>query len=186
MFLRSLTHTNHNGPAGDGRCRRPAGVLATGKPNRLARQPFRQAKHPPVWVTRLECRVHQFLDSAPQVVAGDEVPAHVAQGGLGFAVLAGGDDRADAHVCAEREQAQQEPASQCVAVDHLSRCDGGELAGELGEVVGVLEHIEQVEGAQRRVTSSLILPRFAGSDSDSSLGTVIQGSPRRVVQMARR
>jgi hypothetical protein len=75
--------------------------------------------------------------------------------GLGFAVLAGGHDRLDARVRAEREQAQQQPSAQGVAVDHLAGGDRGELGAELGEEVGVLEHVEQVESAQQRITSSL-------------------------------
>ena len=44
-----------------------------------------------------------------------------------------------------REQAQQQPSAQGVAVDHLTGGDRGELGAELGEEVGVLEHVEQVE-----------------------------------------
>jgi hypothetical protein len=83
--------------------------------------------------------------------------------GLGFAVLAGGHDRLDARVRAEREQAQQQPSAQGVAVDHLAGGDRGELGAELGEEVGVLEHVEQVESAQQRITSSLTAAKFPSS-----------------------
>jgi hypothetical protein len=76
------------------------------------------------------------------------VPAHVPQPGLGLAVLAGGDDGLDAHVRAQREQHQQQPPAQRVPVDHFPRGDQGELGGELGQEVRVLQHVQQIEGAQ--------------------------------------
>jgi len=73
--------------------------------------------------------------------------AHVPQTRLRFAMLAGGDDGADTHVRPERKQAQQQSPTQRIAIDHLTRRHRGELAGELGQVVGVLQHIEQVQGS---------------------------------------
>lgn len=63
------------------------------------------------------------------------------QRGLGFAVLAGG-DAFDAHVGAESEQHQQQPAAQQLAGNDLAGGHRGELLGEAGEQVGFFEQIQ--------------------------------------------
>src|SRR5438270_9274866 len=105
-----------------------------------------------VRVAGVEGGVDRFGDRPAQVVAGDEMSPHVPQRGLGLAVLTGGHDRLDAPVRALREQAQQQPASQRVSIDHLAGGHRGVLAGELGQPIGVLEQVYLVDGAPPALT----------------------------------
>ena len=102
---------------------------------------------PPFRVAGLEGGVDHGGDRRPQVLAGDEGGADVAELGLADAVLAGDGHLPDAHVGAEREQHQQQPPVQGGAVEHLAAGDGGERVGEVGDERGVLEDVEQVDGA---------------------------------------
>lgn len=77
-----------------------------------------------------------------------EVAADVAQRGLALDVLAGGHHLPDAHVRAEREQHQQQAPAQDLSWDPLLVRHRDELLGQAGQVVGVLEHVEQVDGSQ--------------------------------------
>jgi hypothetical protein len=56
---------------------------------------------------------------------------------------------------AQREQRQEEAALEGGAVDALVCGHRGELVGEAGEDVGVPQHVQPVEHAPRRTTSSL-------------------------------
>jgi hypothetical protein len=76
-----------------------------------------------------------------------EVPAHVPQGGFALAVLAGRHDRADAHVRAQREEGQQQAALEDITLDALVRGHRGELLGEPGQELGVLQHVQEVQDA---------------------------------------
>jgi len=84
-------------------------------------------------------------DRGAEVVAVDLRLARAAERRFGFAVLAGGDQRRDPHVRAEREQRQQESSSQLVAGKVLARGDRRELVREGGQVVDLPEHVEQVD-----------------------------------------
>ena len=76
-----------------------------------------------------------------------EVAADVAQRGLALAVLAGGHHLPDAHVRAEREQHQQQAPAQDLSWNPLLVRHRDELLGQAGHVVGVLEHVGQVDGS---------------------------------------
>ena len=98
-------------------------------------------------VAGLQGGVDDGGDRRPQVLAGDVGGADVPELGLAHAVLAGDGHLPDAHVGAEREQHQQQAAVQGGAVEHLAAGDGGERVGEAGDERGVLQDVEQVDGA---------------------------------------
>ncbi|GAA1274672.1 hypothetical protein GCM10009646_71930 [Streptomyces aureus] len=62
-------------------------------------------------------------------------------------MLAGDRDPLDAHVGAQAEQDQQQPAAQHVLGQVLSGGDRGELGDEAGVELGVLQDVQQVDGA---------------------------------------
>ncbi|GGJ69496.1 hypothetical protein GCM10010121_095260 [Streptomyces brasiliensis] len=82
-----------------------------------------------------------------QVGPVDEQVPYAAQDGLALAVLAGDRDPLDAHVRSQRKQHQQQPAPQHRFRERLPGCDRGELAGEAGGELGLLEDVDQVDGA---------------------------------------
>ena len=106
----------------------------------------RRALSPPVPIADGEGPIHHPGDGPPQVVAGDEVPADVPQRGLALAVLTGGHHLPDAHVGAEGKEHEQQPPTQPLPGDRLPGRHRRELAREAGEVVGLLEDVEQVDG----------------------------------------
>ncbi len=85
--------------------------------------------------------------AAAEVVAVDVRLAGAPERVLGLAVLAGGGDLRDPHVRPQREQRQQQPAADTFAGEVLPRGDRRQLVGEAGEVVGLFEHVEQIDDA---------------------------------------
>jgi hypothetical protein len=91
--------------------------------------------------------VHQLPQGTAHVGPVDEQVPHSAQRRLGLTVLAGHRDPLDAHVDAQPEQHQQQPAPQHVLGQVLPRCHRGELGDEVGVELGVLQDVQQVDGA---------------------------------------
>jgi len=123
--------------------RRPRPELAGVRRARCARPPQRG-------VAGVQGRVDHGADRGPQVVAVDEQPAGTAQRDLGVGLYprdrrGAVGDPLDAHVRAQPERAQQQPAPQ-----HIGGSDGagghrGELTGEPGGVVDVLDQVQEVD-----------------------------------------
>jgi hypothetical protein len=72
---------------------------------------------------------------------------HPAQDGLALAVLAGDRDPLDAHVRAQCEQHQQQPAPQRRLRYRLTDGERGELGREASGERGLLEDVDEVDGA---------------------------------------
>ncbi|SIO87419.1 hypothetical protein BQ8420_16415 [Nocardiopsis sp. JB363] len=104
-------------------------------------------RSPPGGVPGGEGLIHHRRDGAAQVVAGDVRGAGAAQRPLVLTMVAGGDHLLDAHVRPKREQAQQQPSVQGRLGDGLAGGHRDELGAEPGEQRGVLEDVEQVDGA---------------------------------------
>ena len=102
---------------------------------------------PPALVARGERRVDDSDDRPPEVVTVDVRLPGAPKRVFALAVLAGGGDLRDPHVRPEREQRQQQPAADALAREDLAGRDRGQLVGEAGQVVDLLEHIEQVDDA---------------------------------------
>ena len=114
--------------------------------------------------------------AAPQVLAGDVGGADVPELGLAHAVLAGDGHLPDAHVGAEREQHQQQPPVQGGAVEHLAAGDGGERVGEVGDERGVLQDVEQVDGAPPALDLGLERAQVPGLGELVELGDAHPGA----------
>ncbi len=99
---------------------------------------------PPALIAGAERRVDDADDRPTEVVAVDVRLAGAPQRVLALAALVVGGDLRDPHVRPEREQRQQQPAADALARNDLARRDRGQLVGEAGQVIGLLEHVEQV------------------------------------------
>jgi hypothetical protein len=100
---------------------------------------------PPARLTPGERLIDHADDRAAQVVAVDVRLARPPERVVALAVLAGSDQLRDPHVRPEREQRQQQPSAQLLAGDVLAGGDRREVVGEAGQVVDLLEHVEQID-----------------------------------------
>jgi hypothetical protein len=120
----------------------------------------RGAGSPPSLVSAGEGFVGDLGDCPAEAFAADEHAADPAQLRLGDAVIAGVHHPAYADVGAEREQHQQQPLAQLGGWDVLPAGDAAELGVQVGQPVGLGEHVEQADHAP--TADYLLLQRLQG------------------------
>lgn len=136
----------------------------------------RGAGTPPHLVPDGEGGVHQLPQGRAHVGPVDEQVPHPPQRRLRLAVLAGHRDSLDPHVRAQPKQDQQQSAPQHILRQHLSGGHRGELRDEVPFELGVLQDVQQVDGAPAPLDLALerhqalrLLLLAARGDSDPRL-----------------